>query len=302
MRYLGMVGFVLLIGAGIWLVREGIEGQRLREALARESQAIATATAEVRKSAREQIARAEAAEKEVARLQAVAAFLATPPNKALTNLPIRLEEIGRLVSAERYPEALAGYLNLYGELGGLKERERVALGVCMIAMTGECEPALQAAYRMRDEAWRGLRAEPDHPLLPSEIAVISLRLEEPHELLPVWDFLPKGDARRGSIEPFIQPALVDARRYEEALEVRPFASMVAGLESTAASLASQSEPTFSRRRGQMAVDAARGIEALVGIGRREEAQVLTDKLLAIDPSEATRRLVQQRRARAEAHF
>src|SRR5262249_35354794 len=138
MRSLWAFVGAILIGAGVWFVHESREATRLRASTDSRLNAEKASAFALREQTKAQTARADTAEVEIARLKSAAD--AAPPD-----VQAELVEIDKLRLAGNYQGALDAYLKLYGKLSGMKERQLVALAVCVLAMSNGYAPALQAA-------------------------------------------------------------------------------------------------------------------------------------------------------------
>ena len=97
--------------------------------------------------------------------------------------------------------------------------------------------------------------------------------------------------------------LIEAKRYDDAAQARPFARMTGDFDRNVqylATVASQpnSEAIKTAHTKYIVSTAAKNIEVLAGAGDLPHARELTAKLLAFDASEATKALLQTDLTRA----
>ncbi len=130
-----------------------------------------------------------------------------------------------------------------------------------------------------------------------EFAAWCESLGEETRLMEAFGRIPAGDARRRLFGLRVFRVLLQARRYEEALEVFPFSSMLRLLEAAAARPATTPVAAEAERRFAVG-NCLDYIEAVAGAKQPESARQLREKLRAIDDSPETRSELEKRLARA----
>lgn len=181
-------------------------------------------------------------------------------------------------------------------------RQSFLLGT--LADLGKRHPAALDALRARRDAFAGrLQASATDQEAAASFGAINRVLRETERTLAVLDALPAGDARRRALALNAFDDLVDRRRYGDALEGRPAATLVQQFERAIEERpapANVGDPTRLRQaqRRFAVTTTARSVEVLAGGGRTEEARALAGRLLAWDPTPETRTLLQQHLGRA----
>jgi hypothetical protein len=175
-------------------------------------------------------------------------------------------------------------LNLFGELGN------------------RYPPALAVLRERREKAREVMMTSEQEFAATQEFAAINRALKDEAANVALLDQLPAGDQRRMTLAGTSYETLVENRRYREALEGRPYGSLSSSFERSInmevpANLPNGDE---ARRSGHeyLIATTVKNIEALAGAGDLEHARNLAERLLAYDPSESTRALIQKHAERA----
>lgn len=213
-------------------------------------------------------------------------------------------EKGRTLMKEgKSQEALDLYLATYREVQPLRPGssacQRITSEMKYLGRT--FPPALAALEQLRDDAMRQLQAQPARRgELSFEVALLNERLAQGDRTLALFDALPPGDIQRGSLAMVARDAFIQARRYPDALLGKAFGQMLIVVDSSAQHLATESDPARQAMIRKAVIEqTATNIEVLAGAGKAAEAEQLTQKLLAFDNSESTRKVLEQHLARAE---
>lgn len=182
---------------------------------------------------------------------------------------------------------------------------RVSFLLSEVARLGESYPlALEALRKRRDTLERTIVAEPEAVDALSDHASLNHYLKEDGRNLALFERLPPGDPRRGHLGLTVYRDLAKAGRYADALEAHSYDDMINLFEAITRRL---TWPGFSKaekadleaRHRVHAVRTATGdIEVLVGAGKLDEARAYAAKLLALDDSVATRKLLHEAATRA----
>jgi len=183
---------------------------------------------------------------------------------------------------------------------------RVSFLLSDIAKLGERHaPALAALRERRDAAERRLLAGGNDRDAVAVFASINRTLKEDSKTLALIDQFPPEDARRVSLGNYAFDQLVDARRYADAAQARPYSQMTSlfltRLESLKrpppANAPFREELQLSQLRS-LVNSTAKCVEVLAGVGHMESARALAARLLAHDRSEATLAILQRHATRA----
>jgi hypothetical protein len=236
--------------------------------------------------------------------------MAAAAAKANPDGPIDTSEIARvavekgraLMKEGKSQEALDLYLATYREVQpfrpGSPACQRLTSEIKFLGRSHP--PALVALTQLRDDAMRQLEAQParrDEWVF--EIALLNGRLDQADRTIALFDALPPGDIQRGSLAMVARDAFVQARRYPDALLGKSFGQMLGIVDSTMQVLAKETDAARQAMIRKNGIEqTATNIEVLAGAGKAAEAQQLTEKLLAFDNSETTRRAIEQHLARA----
>ena len=287
-----------------WEARQNI---RLRGAIRARSEVNAKTITALNQALRIQAKQVLLAEAHVARLQQQAK---SAPTAGSRRSPIRtadaasdtIDRAKHLIQEGKLREALEVYVKCYRELEvaepGSGEWQHVIWA--MLSLARSYPPAREAVEMLRDTAMAEFRATPSRETLAFEIAILNDRLHENERTIAVYDSLPAGSIQRPTLARFAFKPLVDAGRYADALVGRPFGQMLGPIDAATHLWHHLSVEQQEGLRAQIAQSAALDIEVLTGIGKVDDARVLTKNLLAFDASEATRTLLAQHVARARA--
>ena len=293
-----------LVAAGAWQIQQNAH---LRAEIARTTALSAAAETALEQKLEVETQRAAAADKKVAHLlQAAQNAGVRRPKLASVVAPLDTEEFVQEVTARatqlvkegRPREAIDEYVKAYQEL----HRIRPGSSQCQRIMgalqyLGRTQPDARAALSsLRDASVAERRKEPNRSELVFEIALMNDRLGEGHLTLSLFDSLAADDRSRQSLAMIAFNSFVQARRYEDALRGKSFGQMLTHLEAGAKHLPEVDPQRQASVRTSLIETALQHIEVLAGAGKRDDARLLTEKLLAFDNSPATAGALQRRLA------
>jgi len=300
---------VVAMSAG--LVWEVCKNVQLRTEIAKQATAAGASTTELKRKVAALSQRAAAAEADAAALQKAlqavksAQSTASPRSRVLTDAKEQADaamaRASKLAVEGKLQEALDEYLKCYRDLAGKQgegsvDQQRVMLVIANFGTT--YPPAVAALRELRDTAMQKLKASPGTEELVSEIALLNERLGEGRASMALYDTLPPDDIQRGTLAMIARSSFVESRRYADALVGTSFGSMMNELDIGIRTSTWQTGQSLVNMRDYVIKGTLTNIEVLTGVGKLEEARVLTEKLLAYDGSEATRALIKQHVERA----
>ncbi len=298
---IGVVGALVLasVGLGVFQLRETgkardalVESERRQEI---SSARIAAMEIQIRAEAD----RAQAVENDNAMLRraleeartarATAAAAAVPP---ITRdvVDARYRRGKELASTGEVEKALAEFLWCFdvgmrqiNSMAGVRSSYLLA-EIVRLGPTG-----IAALEDRRNRARQTLLAGSNDRRAASDFTSISRELNDRPAVLAIYDQMPSGDARKSvALSAFDQ--LVDARRYEDAMTGRTYASMISLFELQVQAAAPG--------RAHAIASAAKNIEVLAGAGELADASSLLARVLKHDSSETTKTLLQTHLKRA----
>jgi hypothetical protein len=163
-------------------------------------------------------------------------------------------------------------------------------------------PAKDAMIARRDDAHSRAVAGKGGGTVVQDLIALNKELKEPEDTLAVYDKIPEGDRRRVTISIYLFDVFLEKQRYADAaLYLRP-EMMSMSIQSTKALLARKPAGMTDEMRESQKLYArtstANRVEALVGVGRLDDARALAEELLAFDDSDETKALLQKGAARA----
>jgi thiol-disulfide isomerase/thioredoxin len=140
-------------------------------------------------------------------------------------------------------------------------------------------PAADAVRVRRDAALGRMLLDAKDNDAPSEFAALSDALGEKAAILREFDKLPANDRRRGSLGIYIFDDLVAERKYQDALQARPFDVMVLAINHDIPVPANAADVVKAGIRKSQIELTVTNIEALLGAGDTAHARELRDRLL-----------------------
>jgi hypothetical protein len=313
----GLIGAAAVAGIGVaWWGTSRAEEARAELAVATQEQAtLGAKLGNLETRVQTETKRLQTAETENARLLALAekmkAAAVTAPAEAepVTSgmVQARWKRARELAMTGDPAEALREVLWCY-DVGmpqiSSMSAVRGSSGASVLAKLGErYPPALDALRERRDQARARVMASEDDFAAVQELGAINRALKDDAANIALYDQLPAGDRRRGSLASNSYDYLVANQRYRDAVVGLPYPMIISLFAATIeerplpASIADPERIRSAQRKS--AIDrAAMGIEALAGAGDLTNARKLAERVLAYDATEATRALIQQRIERA----
>lgn len=307
---------VVGIGAALWGTSEAKDARAALATATQEHAALSAKLEKLESRAQTETKRWQAAEAENARLLAAAEALkkaAVAPVAAegerVTSGMVqarwkRAQELARDGDpAEALREMLWCYDVGMPQISSMSA-VRNSFAVSALAKLGERYPAaLEALRERRDKAReRVLASESDFPAV-QQFGALNRALKDDAANMALFDQLPPGDRRRGTLASSSYNFLVENQRYKDAVAGHPYSMISSLFESSIqerplpATISDPERLRSSQRKG--AIDrAAMGIETLAGAGELENARRLAQRLLAYDNTDATKALIQKHAERA----
>lgn len=203
--------------------------------------------------------------------------------------------------------ALAEYLWCYDE--GMVQAQnfagvRVSHLLNSIATLGEnFPPALAALEERRAKAKAAFLAGNADPATARDLAALNRQLGAEADTLALYSQLPRTDARRRALGYSLYDKLLDARRYEEALEAEPFAAIGKRwafwqAEDSQNAAAKMPAEMLKMKREYFVKWFAEHLEVLAGAGQLDDAREFLATALAYDGSPEARAVYREHLARA----
>lgn len=180
---------------------------------------------------------------------------------------------------------------------------RQAGGAALIGELAKTYPPARAALETHRDKVRELMLAGDDEVATGDFGAINRALKEGQVTLAAYDQLPPEDPRRKILASEMMDELVAARRYDDALKARPYASLSATAQDlmqprAPAMAGGAAEPISQASRDYVVNSVAQSIEILAGAGDLAHARTLVERLLVFDGSDATRAKLRQQVARA----
>lgn len=312
----GVVGVAAVAGLGTAFVAAGeARDAQAQLAVATTQHAALTARLDaMEKKLASEGARLQQAEAQNARLLETVARIKATPAALPAEEPITSEVVNtrfyrarQLVKTGDPAEALRELLWCFDV--GMKRvpsmgSVRLSSGTSALAELADFyPPAREALEQRRDAARKLMLGEAQDRDAAAEFAGISRALKDGPGLVAALDQIPGGDVRRLWLAGAAQDELIAARRYADALEGRPYSSMISLFELSArerplSASVPNPEEVRKRERAYLIGMTAKNIEMLAGAGQLANARALAARLAAYDKTEATQALVQEHLARA----
>jgi thiol-disulfide isomerase/thioredoxin len=199
-------------------------------------------------------------------------------------------------------EALEHYLWCYDE-GMVKEPTFMGVRVSFLPtelgrLAASYPPAREALIVRRDAAKARVLGAAGDGLVAMEFAALNEALGDRAANLALFDQLPAGDARRRGLGVRIYAELLAARRYADAVEAQPYATMVTLLDSNLNPSAVIKGEMRTTMKTLALKNAAANVEALAGAGELGHAREFVAKILAADSSTEIKALLREKLTRA----
>ncbi|MDE1170205.1 MAG: thioredoxin family protein [Verrucomicrobium sp.] len=212
-----------------------------------------------------------------------------------------------LVREGKDQEALAEYLWCY-DVGMAQVPAMVGVRDSFLTMSiGQLgkryAPAKEALQTRRKAAGKKLEENRADMGALLDFVALTDALEGKQAVLAYFDALPPGDPRRPLVGKLVFRQFLEAKRYGDAVEARPYVTFqaeFAAMLNAAQSPSQQALPENARERLHAYVleDGAIEAEALAGAGKLDDAGELVGKILAMDKSEKTRAMLHEHLTRA----
>lgn len=299
-----LAGAVVLAlgGSLVWQVRENAARHELSAARAAASGSRAGHLRQELATLQERTAAVEADASKLEAALRVASTAAASPPRQLTDDRARLaaaQQRGNQLVRENNPQAaLDVYVACYRALSARGTIERQILMSAIKDLSRTYPAALIALEKLRDTAVQRVMTNLDDSDAISEVALLNERLGQSTSSVALYDSLPPGHRGRQSLALIAGNAFLEARRYREVLVGEPFGSMLTNFDRMAGMVQRETGRGADGFRGGLVNETLADIEALTGAGKLTEATTLTEKLLAIDDSKATRNALKRHVERA----
>jgi hypothetical protein len=198
----------------------------------------------------------------------------------------RLRHADQLALQGKDAEALAEYLWCFDE-GMRKAREyagvRLSFLLSSIARLGlRYPPALQQLRNRRDAAKASLDVDPGNYSAQADFAAINRELGDQTANLAFYDQLPLKGASRASFGRIIFDQLVEAKRYRDAVEAKPYNVFMGELSQL---LSTMKQSTSLATTRYIMTSGGKELEVLAGAGNLDQAREILGILRKLDSSE-----------------
>jgi thiol-disulfide isomerase/thioredoxin len=184
------------------------------------------------------------------------------------------------------------------EFARMTRSMRVPQAIASLART--YPPAQEALVARRDQTKERVLANKGGGTMAQDLIHLNQALKAEEDTLAVFDKVPEGDRRRVTFSIYLFNLMVEKQRYADATlsYMQDTAFMMLDPSRTqqmAARLGEQAVQSLKRSSIDRTV---KQIEALAGVGRKEDAQALFQRLMAFDNSDDTKKLVKEHLVRA----
>ena len=212
----------------------------------------------------------------------------------------------KLITAGKHEEALKELLWCWDE--GKKDPEFARMQRSMQVprelsrLARDYPPAGEAMVVRRDQTRERVLANKGGGTMVQDLIHLNREMKMDEDTLAVFDQMPEGDRRKVTISIYLFDLLVEKKRYADAMLFNALDSQLMQLERAKSQM-----KTMAERGGDAAAQSflrflrtstAKRVEALAGTGKLDQARELSDRLLAVDPSDEARDLLRQHVARA----
>jgi len=240
---------------------------------------------------------AQAAEADVGQLlTSIKTGTSTVDGKAPTTLSeyeMRRRTATEMIKAGKYSQALEVMLWCYKNSDVTKNPGMSKLGLRReLAQLAEVYPeATVAMQALRDSALESINSTQGNHVtsgLLSEYADLNKKLQTPDQTLLLYDSLPLDDARRRLLGQVAFTELVANQRYGDAINARPFGSIITEIDLAAQTMGQLSQPADQLKMINTLTGYA---EALAGAGKIDEAQIAAGRILSASNTEQTKALL-----------
>lgn len=153
-------------------------------------------------------------------------------------------------------------------------------------------PAMEALRQHREAARRQFLASPEDASIALDLTSLNHALKEDQATLETFDRLPPDSPGRKVLGSGVWGLLMAQRRYADALKARSPKEILGEIARQESILPKDPVLRNILQTHRLELEAS-GVEALVAVGRLEEAKILVKNALALDPSAGTRELLEK---------
>jgi thiol-disulfide isomerase/thioredoxin len=206
----------------------------------------------------------------------------------------------RLLTAGQSEEALKELVWCWDE--GIKDPEFVRIGRSRVPadlarLARDYPPARAVLIARRDRARDRALANKGGGTTIQDLITLNRELRSDDDTIAVFDKLPDGDRRRVTISIYLFDNFVEQKRYADALLFNLPESFLMEIERAKAQQKKGGDPAVAAVRSTVTRISKR-IEALAATGKIDEAVDLTQRLIALDNSDTTKKTLRERLERA----
>lgn len=169
----------------------------------------------------------------------------------------------------------------------------------MIAKLGETyPPALAAMRERRDKAEQRILASANDFDATMSFSSLNNYLKENARNMQLYDQWDANDPRKRALGMMVYDELATARRYREAIQAKPYASMSSMVEALTDTSGPNAALIRQSQRTEIVKTTAGYVEVLAGSGDLAHARELAARILAYDSSPEAQTILQEHAARA----
>ncbi|MFA6289627.1 MAG: hypothetical protein WC661_19780 [Opitutaceae bacterium] len=303
---------IAVLALVIALLYETSEGQKSRDALAAAQKQQARLLAKVHRlenSLTAANARLKASEEDGAKLLGVIDNATANATSGAVRVPIthdyveaRYKHAQELAKTGNNEEALKEFLWCYDEgmppiagYGGV----RYSFLLQMIAKLGETyPPALAAMRERRDKAEQRILASASDFDATMSFSSLNHYLKEDARNMRLYERLEPDDPRKSTVGMMVYSELATARRYREAAQAKPYASMRNMVEALTDTSGPHAALIRQSQRIEIVKTTAGYVEVLAGTGDLPHARELAARILSYDGSPEAQTILQEHATRA----
>jgi hypothetical protein len=222
-----------------------------------------------------------------------------PGSISISELSAGINAAGRLVAAGKYPEALDAYHKLY-DIGwiGTSTLARNLVLQQLASFSKVYPPASDLMRNLRDSAMQQIRQGDADTKLAIDVTMLNKFLGDGTQTVELFQSFAPDDPRRNGVASVGIDSFVATQNYAAVVEAKPFGRMLDELDGGAKRSVKTNNAGIRQQVVNIALD---NIEALVGAGRNDNAQLLINRLIEFDNTTTTRDLIKQHIERAKAH-
>ena len=204
--------------------------------------------------------------------------------------------------SEALDSLLACYDRGLSQLVGTARQRQLSMIVIALGQLTSSYPAAADALRQRFATAKDRLLAGDDTIA-ADVALLAKALHDNAALLTVYDALGEKAPGKNTLAIYGFDALLDARRYTDALRGQPASRLLAQFDLVTnppvAQVPAANREMLEKLQRKSAIDRiTKQIEVLAGVGDLENARILSQKLLAYDSSEGTKATLQSHLDRA----